>query len=545
MTAPRPGRPRSAVHDGLPPRETAVLPELVAARAASSPDAPAVLFRDETWTYGELSRRMSAVACGLARLGVEDGAFVGAWLPNGPQGVLAWLGVNAVGAVWAPLHLAYRGAVLEHALNLSGARVLIAHRQLLPRLAGLDLAHLRTIVAVGDGDRSAAPGLDIVDWETVAAATSPAPSRPRDPWQNMAMIYTSGTTGPSKGVLCSYLHHFAYASHLLPDTIGEDDRFYLCTPLAHVAGTAALFGMVVRGGSIAIVDTFSVSRFWDDVRHFGATTTFIISSMANLLNKQPTTGQDAENPLRSTYMAPLLPDVQAFERRFGVAVYSAFGMTEVPSAIHTGFSPTNPQSCGRAVDPQCYELRIVDDADLEVPDGTVGELVLRHRYPWVLTSGYKDMPTATAEAWRNGWFHTGDYMLRNTAGDYFIVDRKKDSIRRRGENISSVEVETALARYPGIVEAAVVGVPSPDGAEDEVKAVVVPRGTGFDPADLIRFAIPLLPHFMVPRYVETVEALPKTASLKVEKFVLRQSGVSERTWDRVAAGVDVPHERIG
>jgi crotonobetaine/carnitine-CoA ligase len=383
-----------------------------------------------------------------------------------------------------------------------------------------------------------------VDWRQVAEHSPIPQAARREPWNEMAMIYTSGTTGPSKGVLCSYLHHYAYASHLLPGEIGRTDRFYLCTPLSHVAGTAALVGMVIRGGGLVVVEGFSASRFWDDIRAFEVTTTFFISSMATSLSKQPASDRDADNPLRSAYMAPLLPDVREFETRFGVSIYTGFGMTEVPTATHSGFSPQDTRSCGRAVDPECYELRIVDDSDIEVPDGTVGELILRHRYPWVLNSGYKDMPAATAEAWRNGWFHTGDYMIRNEGGEYFIIDRKKDVIRRRGESISSVEVEKALTQYPTVIEAAVVGVRLPDATDEEVMAVLVVRD-GFEPAELITFLVPRLPDFMVPRFVDIVPELPKTPSLKVAKYALRVTGIRATTWDRVAAGIEVPRERIG
>jgi carnitine-CoA ligase len=538
------GRPRSAVHDGIPPRSEVVLTERLSAWATTQPDATAYVFREKSWTYGDAVSAALQVAGGLAALGVEAGDLVASWLPNGPAAVATWLGVNSAGAVVAPLHLAYRGDILEHVLNLSGAQVLVAHRQLLPRLAGLTLPHLRTVAVVGEGEESPVPpGLVLVDWWDVAEHSPLDRPVSREPWDEMAMLYTSGTTGPSKGVLCSYLHHYAYSSHLLPAEICELDRFYLCTPLSHVAGTAALVGMTIRGGALVVADAFSASRFWDDIRTFGVTTTFMISSMATSLSKQPPSHLDAHNPLQSAYMAPLLPDVGEFEARFGVSVYTGFGMTEVPTATHSGYSPRETRSCGRAVDPDCYELRLVDEHDVEVPDGTVGELILRHRYPWVLNSGYKDMPAATAEAWRNGWFHTGDYMIRAEDGEYFIVDRKKDVVRRRGENISSVEVEKALIQHPAVVEAAVIGVPSPDAADQEIMAVVIVHD-GFDPAELIRFLVPRLPDFMVPRFVDVVTELPKTPSLKVAKYALRASGIRASTWDRVVAGIDVPRERI-
>jgi crotonobetaine/carnitine-CoA ligase len=233
-------------------------------------------------------------------------------------------------------------------------------------------------------------------------------------------------------------------------------------------------------------------------------------------------------------MFPVVADHREFEARFGLKIRTLYSMTETGPVTASGWSPDDATSCGR-IQPG-YQLRIVDEDDYEVPDGTVGELIVRADEPWVLSAGYLDMPEATAIAWRNGWFHTGDAMRRDAAGNFYFVDRIKDAIRRRGENISSFEVEAHVLAHPDVAECAAVAVPSEWG-EDEVKIVVVATA-GITPVALIEFLADRMPRFMIPRYVEFVEELPKTdATFRVRKVELRERGVNEATWDREAAGM--------
>jgi len=237
-----------------------------------------------------------------------------------------------------------------------------------------------------------------------------------------------------------------------------------------------------------------------------------------------------------------LEEQRLFADRFGVDVYSVYNMTELGAPLATEANPAAKGTCGRMR--PGFELRIVDGNDCEVPAGTRGELIARHETPWALTSGYHKNPEATAAAWRNGWFHTGDCFWRDEAGNYFFVDRLKDTVRRRGENISSFEVEAEILAFPAVAEAAVVGVPSRD-SEQDLMAVLVPKGgAAIDPAELLRFLQPRLPHFMIPRYVRVVGALPRTASHKVQKQPLRDQGVAEGSWDREAAGIRVRRDRL-
>jgi crotonobetaine/carnitine-CoA ligase len=267
--------------------------------------------------------------------------------------------------------------------------------------------------------------------------------------------------------------------------------------------------------------------------------------MIAFLLAEPPSEHDADNPLRIVYMGPL-SRVREFRERFGVDLYTAFGMTEVPCPLRSGLNPTNEQAVGRRFNSD-FDARIVDEHDVPVPDGTPGELVLRHQLPWMMNSGYIDMPEATAYAWRNGWFHTGDQLVIDEDGDFVFVDRVKDAIRRRGENISSYEVEVEVLSHEAVDQVAAVGVANPDVDEDaseqEVKVVVVPvEGRTIDPRELIEYLIPRMPRHMVPRYVEVVAELPRTPSFKVKKGELRDAGVTPATWDREQAGIKLRRE---
>jgi crotonobetaine/carnitine-CoA ligase len=474
---------------------------------------------------------------------------VSVWAPTRPELVQAWFGINAAGAVYSPLSLAARGRFLEHVLNVAKPRILIAHSGLADRLVGLDVPTLEMVVTIGETVQADLPWRVVPFGQFVdgVAATRPQLEVPTEPWHDFALVFTSGTTGPSKGVRLSYASHHMYANNLLWDDVGEDDRFHMTLQLSHVAGTSTTYGMLQRGGSVVLPGDFNPRTFWTEVRDHGCTITFIIHAMILFLLNQPERDDDADNPLRYAYVGPLTR-VEEFTRRFNLQIYTGFGMTELPFPLRSELNPTNEGTCGRAFRPG-FEFRVVDEHDLPVPSGTPGELIVRHELPWVLNSGYKDMPEATAEAWRNGWFHTGDQLMMDERGDFYFVDRVKDAIRRRGENISSWEVEQEVIAHPDVAEAAAVGVVNPDVDESttdqEVKVVVVPaEGRSVDPQQLVEYLIPRMPRHMVPRYVEVVDALPKSPSFKVQKGQLRDAGVTPGTWDREVAGIKLKREKL-
>jgi crotonobetaine/carnitine-CoA ligase len=370
---------------------------------------------------------------------------------------------------------------------------------------------------------------------------------PTEPWDDIALIYTSGTTGPSKGVRVSYASHWLFANSLVWPDVGPDDRYLMALPMFHAGGTVTTYAMLQRGGSVALLGAFDPPTFWQDVRGFGITATVIIHAMVEFLLSQPALANDADNPLRIAYMGPL-SHVNEFSRRFGVSIYTAFGMTEVPCPIRSELNPRNEKALGVLLHPD-LEVRLVDEHDIPVLVGQPGELTVRHRLPWVINTGYKDMPEATVRAWRNGWFHTGDQLREDETGNYYFLDRVKDSIRRRGENISSFEVEAEVLTHPLVKECAAVAVDNPDVGQDtgdeEIKLVVVREaGAEITAHELAQYLIPRMPRHMVPRFIEFIDELPKTPSFKVMKADLRAKGITEATWDREKAGLKLKREHL-
>jgi crotonobetaine/carnitine-CoA ligase len=519
-----------------------VLRPLLEKRAAAQPDKVFVkLSNSEEITYRQMRELAVAAAAGLHRLGVKQGDNVVVWMPNTIDCLRVWFGINWLGATYVPINTAYKGRLLEHVLANAGAKIIVAHASLADLLKVIDTATVETVVVFGavpeiaglrclpaavldEGDRADVPNVDL------------------KPWDPQSIIYTSGTTGPSKGVLSSYAHLHAASGLESFIMLSPEDRYMCNLPLFHVGGTIAVMAMLSRGGSIALVDSFSTEEFWPTVRETETTFVLLLGAMTNFLMKRPPGPDDKKHPLKKVVIAPLAEDSALFADRFGVEAYTLYNMTEISTPIVSGRNPGKAGSCGKAR--AGVALRLVDENDCEVAPGKVGELIVRTDAPWALNSGYYKNPEATAAAWRNGWFHTGDAFRQEEDGTYFFVDRVKDAIRRRGENISSFEVEAEVMAHPCVNEAAVVPVPS-ELSEEEVLCVVAPvPGRTIDPKELIDFLIPRLPHFMVPRYVRIVSALPKTPTQKIQKHLLRTAGLTADTWDREAAGIKVRRQRL-
>ena len=460
--------------------------------------------------------------------------------------VLIWFALNYIGAVYMPINTAYRGRILEHGVGLSDARLIIAHADLAVRLCDIDRGSLETVVIVGSGDDCPAPVADLRTYGAAAlagdAAELRAPDRPINPWDTQSIILTSGTTGPSKAVLSSYAHLYTLCGPRGWPFVNADDRFLITLPLFHIGGTAAVYAMLVRGASIGLVDSFQTKTFWATVKATGSTVAGLMGAMTPFLLAEPVSPQDRDHGLRMTIMLPLAGDIETFRTRFGIDVYTVFGMTEASTPLISDRNPTTAGICGRPR--PGVEVRLVDDHDIEVRPDEVGELILRSDGPWEMNHGYYKNPEATAQAWRNGWFHTGDCFRRDQDGNYFFVDRKKDVIRRRGENISSFEIEAAVMAHPSVKEVAAVGVPSELTEEEVLIAVVAREGETIMPRSLTEHLAAQLPYFMVPRYIRVLDALPKTPTQKVEKHLLRSQGVTAETFDREHAGLRLRRERL-
>jgi len=533
----------------IPTADECVLRNLLERQAAERPDQPFVAFwRGETWTYGETLSRVRRLAATLRAQGVRQGDHVLCWMGNGPELLSAWFAINYLGAVYVPINTAARGRPLEHVLDNADAPVLIAHAGLLGRLAEIDRGKVCRILTVGTTE-SAPPDLPGVTVAPLVVGEEAGDldfdlglDRPIQPWDTQAIMYTSGTTGAAKGVVSSYVQLHAMGPDAFP-CITADDRCMIAGPIFHCGSTLYVYCMLAKGGSMAMIPEFRTADFWDAIRETRSTVVLLLGVMANFLLKAPATPNERDHTLEKVFIVPFGDDAPRFAERFGVDLYTVYNMTEIASPLTAGPGITEP---GLAGTPRaCFELRVVDANDVPVPAGAVGELVVRSHRPWALMSGYYRNAEATAAAMRNGWFHTGDAFRVDADGRFFFVDRMKDVIRRRGENISSFELETEICAHPAVREAVAVAVPSEVG-EDEVLAVVAPvEGAVVDPAELVRFLADRVAHFMVPRYVRVVDGLPKTASGKLQKHVLRATGLAEGTWDREAAGIRLKRDRLG
>ncbi len=518
-----------------------VLSHLLARRAEREPDVLAMQdVEGREVTCRELHETVLRWADAYRRLGIRPDEHVVTMLPNSFEAFYAWLGLTWQGATEVPANTMYRGEMLRYLVRNSDAEVVVISERYLPQLAEVaaDLGKVRTVVVpdLGPGTRADAGGLPLVDGESFFAGAEPATDfAGPDYWDVASIIYTSGTTGPSKGVLMPWGTLWSFVTTVPDDFVAPGEGFYAMYPAFHVSGKAMLYQASVLRARMVLREQFSITHFWDDVMRFGVTGAGLVGPMAPFLLMQPERPDDADTPLRHVAMGPLVPEVEEFRRRFGVEVGTGYGMTEIGAPFASdGYELANAWSCGRLRTGWAgYEVRIVDEHDQPLEAREVGELVVRTSEPWVVNRGYYGMPEVTAAAWRNGWFHTGDAFMCDDDGNFYFVDRIKDAIRRRGENISSFEVEALVNRHPDVAESAAVAVPA-EHLEDEVKVcVVLTDGAELTHEQLIAFLEPTMPSFMVPRYVEFVDALPKTeATLRTQKIKLRDHVLNEQTWDR-------------
>jgi crotonobetaine/carnitine-CoA ligase len=533
------------VAEGTYPAEICVLRYALERNARAKPDEIFAAFEGgELWTFAQTLQQVESLAGNLHELGVRQGDHVILVLPTSPLALRAIFAVNYLGAVYVPVNPAFKGSSLEHVLNNAGAAFAIVHDSVLDRILAAAPPALKTIVRSSDTTAAPSGGITIhsVSALTKPAAPPPPPPKPIRPFDTQSIIYTSGTTGRSKGVLSSYMHSYSCVGPDAWNCLKADDRQLLHMPIFHIGGAFIATVSLCVGSSIAVVSHFRTEAFWDQIRELEVTSAFLLGAMATFLLKQPPSPRDRDHRLRMVFIVPLGQSGPAFRERFGVDVFTLFNMTEICTPLISRANPTKDSICGcpRAG----VEVRLVDENDCSVADGEVGQLILRTEAPWAMNHGYNNNPQATADAWRNGWFHTGDAFIRDADGDYRFVDRLKDAIRRRGENISSYEIEVELLSHPAVREAAAIPVPS-EFSEDEVLVVLAPAsGASLDPEEIIQHLLPRMAHHMVPRYIRIVDELPKTPTAKVEKHVLRAEGLTADTWDRERAGIVICREKI-
>lgn len=531
-----------------------VLGRLLDDRAERLGDREAVRGTEGQRSYAALRDRASRLGAGLLALGLAPGDRVATMLDTSIASVETWLAIVWAGGVEVPVNTEYKGTFLAHVLRDSGARVLVVDARWVERLAGLDLPDLDHVVVVPaadgsatvDGDPAAAGRLTVgarrvaVHHLDVLGAADAVPAVVRQPDDLAYIIYTSGTTGASKGVMHTHRSTGWYVQPFRRQLGWQPGDVVYCNfPFFHQMGRTSMTTTAFwEGAAVALRPRFSATAFWDDVRDLGATIFGYLGAIILLLDAQPERDDDRDHPLRVGFGAAAPPELMTrFTSRFGVTLLENYGSTEcgVPSFAMPG--DVRPGTMGR---PAWYlEVAIHDEQDRPLPAGQRGEIVVRPREPGAIFSGYWNRPEATLEAFRNLWFHSGDQGELTADGYLVYTDRLTDSMRRRGENISSFEVERAMQAHDAVVECAAYAVPS-ELTEDEVMVAVV-LSEPVDPGDLLRFAAETMPRFAVPRYLRIVDALPRTPTQRVQKFLLREAGVTPDTVDRLAtAPADPP-----
>ncbi len=508
------------------------LPEVLAHQGRARAEQTFVsMVGGESLTYGQALADAQKVAGLFATMGVTPGQRVAIFLPNSLDFVRLWLGLGLLGAIAVPINNALTGDFLAHQLRAAHPVAIVCHHEwqaTIDEVSASVSPELRLLVSGG-----AEASFDA--WRGATPYDGPHPG-----YQEIACImYTSGTTGPSKGTLMPHAHCYLFARGMMEATrLTEKDTFYVTMPLFHANGLLMqVYGTLLAGGRAVLRERFSASGWIRDIREHGCTVTNLIGVMSHALTQQAPAPGDREHGLRLICSAPNPPPHEAaFRERFGVrAVIGGFGMTEVNIPIYGRIEESRPGTCGFVLE-RYFEIAVVDpETDQVMPRGEIGELVVRPKIPFAFMAGYDGLPDKTVETWRNFWFHTGDAATMDEGGCVTFRDRIKDCIRRRGENISSFEVEAALGKLPGVAEVAAFAVPAGggEGTEDEVMlAIVAHPGATLDPAEIAAKADAVLPAFASPRFVEIVTSLPKTPTERVQKNKLRQRGVTAATWDR-------------
>jgi len=517
---------------------------LLERRAAECGDAPFLTFEGEgTHSYAQFWDSALRLAGGLLELGIERGRTVAMLLDNSIDSATMWFATNVLAGVDVQINTAYKGDFLAHQLNDCAAELVVAEAAYVARIADIEgcLKRVKVVVCRGpvppDVHFSGITLLELDDFRA-SDATSPVALRSDE---LSTLVYTAGTTGPSKGCMIGHSYVLSMAGQTVRATqLGRDDVTWTPLPMFHMnAKAGTVVGALLVGGHAAFVRKFSLNRFWQNVGDVAATRAKMLGSMLSLVAFAADTQEsEANTTLRYVIGSPVTPDIsRAYEDRWGIkAIAPGYGLTEAAILVTVEGLETGPLgSSGRANEE--FDVRIVDDNDEDVAQGESGEIVARPKKPGVMFSGYWGRDGDTLRMLRNLWLHTGDIGRVDQDGWFYFVDRKKDYLRRRGENVSTYEVESTFVRHEAISEVAVFGVPS-ELTEDEIKvAVVLNAGMHLTAAELCEWSIDKVPYFAVPRYIEVVDELPKNPFGRVLKYRLQEKGVAGDTWDREASGL--------
>lgn len=509
------------------------LSELLDEQSAELGEEPFLYFEDRVVTYAGLNREVNKVANGLAALGVKEGVGVAIMMPNSPEWLYVYFATQKLCAYAVPVNVGLKGEGLRHVIEHSDSSVLVCDPIYVEALQAALGDFPTTIIdtTYAPEDFSTPQG-----WKTLAEVMDSPDTSPDveiNPDAMSSLLYTSGTTGLPKGVVSRYSNTNLMGIRMLGSMLQPDDVLYTCLPLFHANALflTSLRALVI-GRPMVLSRRFSASRFWDEIRKYGATTFNGLGAMIPILMKQPERPNDKDNPIRVVFSAACPASVWAeFEERFGVRIVEGYAAVDGGgySVINMGNAPKG--SIGKPMNP----FRVATDDGEDAAPGEPGELLFKVDDAKLRKVEYYKNEEASNDKIKDGWFYTGDLVKADEEGNLYFVDRKTDSLRRRGENISSWEVEREINKHPDVLESAVFGVPSELG-EADVMAVIVPQeGATIDPAELTAFCEERMAAFMVPRYISIRHEIPKTETHRVQKGVLKREGVTPDTWDREAA----------
>lgn len=498
--------------------------------AQARPDAPYLTLEGRTYTFKSTHERVLRIAAGLASVGVTEGTRIGVMLPNIAAFVFAWFAASHLGATLVAVNPQFRGPLADNALGNAECSVLVLHAASVDVLDTLAAPVRERIGVVIGVDEVSAASDGAVHLDTIARTPLPADFAARGDERSIQVIsFTSGSTGPAKGVLITTTHALDSAcTYVHAVRLTNADTLY--TPFAFFHGMSTRLGVLpalIVGAHAVVADRFSASRYWQDAIACGATVGQTLPPMTAMLKALPPSPQDRAHKVTRMYNSRL---DEGFERRFGVHLVEAYGMTEIGLPIYSAFPDRRAGAAGK-LHPD-WEMAIVDDHDRPVAAGETGELLFRPRRPWLMTPGYVGRPDATVEATRNLWFHSGDIGRQDDDGYVYFIDRRKERIRRLGENISSFDVESLVSMHSDVRECAALAHPAPLG-EDDVRIVVVrAEGSDLQARSLYEWLTNVMPKYMLPRYIEFTPTLPRTATNKIEKFLLKDAGLAADVWDR-------------
>jgi len=531
-----------------------VLPKVLREQAKKLGKKPFLQFGYKNpLSFYQTNKLSNKIANGLLKLGISKGDKVAVYMPNSDDYVITWFGILKMGAVMVPINTAYKMDFLQYIIDSSDSKVLFIAEEYLDRMPSIakripQLKHV--IVWTRNGsEKFFRHGFNFKKMQSytkfIDSQSSSEPGAEITFMDHARLMYTSGTTGRSKGVMrpCAADYSSARNYAEIMD-VGPDDVCFTCLPLFHSnAMVMTVYPALIKGAKTVVEEKYSASQFWNWIKDHGVTNFNIVGTISYFLWNTPPVPEEKQHKVELVLGSPAPHDIiQDFMKRFNIKFMEGYGLTEIGQCTWTRpGEPFRVGSCGKEA--PGYEIKIGNpETDEEVPIGEIGEILVRPRTPNVMLHYYNKMPEKTVQDFRNFWFHTGDAGRMDKDGYIYFVDRVKDYIRRRGENISSFEVEKIVSSYPDVKESAAIGIKADSGgyAEDELMIVIIPKkGKKMDPAKLLKFLEPKMPYFMIPRFIRVVKSLPKTGTQRVQKNKLREQGITKDTWDREKAGYKI------